>query len=170
MSQYTELQSFLPKSSLDSDSVTVAGTSQARLSSRIKVRFITKNTNPTYTNIVSQVEAVFVFGPDSSIQQAAEYAASHYPATESLPAPIFNEVSVFFSDSSPFRLTRMAVPDVGANVHSMFKEDDTMIVSNDPNIFAIQAKQTNHELAICWSSFLGFLAAIITISVWLFSP
>lgn len=151
-----------------------SGTSQARLSSRIKVRFITKNTNPTYTNIVSEVDAVYVFGPDSSIQQAAEYAASRYPATESRPAPIFNEVFVFFLGGSFLQMSRrMAVPDVGANVHSMFKEDDTMIVSNDPNIFAIQVKQTNHELAICWSSFLGFLAliaAIITISVWLFSP
>lgn len=150
-----------------------SGTSQARLSSRIKVRFITKNTNPTFTNIVSQVDAVFVFGPDSSIQQAAEYAASHYPATESLPAPIFNEVSVSFSDSSPFRLTRMAVPDVGANVHSMFKEDDIMIVSNDANIFAIQNRQGDHRAAIFGASALGFfalIAAIIAISVWLSSP
>lgn len=152
----------------------MAGTSQARLSSRIKVRFITKNTNPTYTNIVSEVDAVYVFGPDSSIQQAAEYAASNYPATESRPAPIFNEVSVFFLGGSLLQMNRrMAVPDVGANVHSMFKEDDTMIVSNDPNIFAIQVKQANHGLAIFGASFLGFLAliaAIIAICVWLSSP
>lgn len=149
-------------------------TSQARLSSRIKVRFITKNTNPTYTNIVSEVDAVFVFGPDSSIQQAAEYAASNYPATESRPAPIFNEVSVFFLGGSLLQMSRrMAVPDVGANVHSMFKEDDTMIVSNDANIDDIQVKQANHVLAIVGTSFLGLLAliaAIIAICVWLSSP
>ncbi|SGZ57273.1 CIC11C00000002412 [Sungouiella intermedia] len=104
MCQKRELQSFLPKSSLEADSPIVASSSQPRSSWRTKVRFLTKNKNPTYTNLFSSIDAVYVFEPESTIQQAAKYAASHYPESKSHPVPDFNDVWVFFSDG--FRSSR----------------------------------------------------------------
>lgn len=158
MTQEAEEKLFLPKSSLGSGSVTVADSSQRSNVFRTRVKFITKNKDPTFTNLYSQKEAVFVFDPESTVQQAAEYAASHYPASNSQSIPIFHKVWVFFSESKILTNT-MAVTDVEVNVHSMFREDDVMIVTNDANILDIQQKQAGRMVVTFFSGFGAFLIA-----------
>lgn len=134
MQQDSELQSFLPKSSFDSDTATVAGTSQGHLTTRTKVEYWTTRRN-RLINLIKKKETFFVFGPHDTVQQAAEYAAGNYPATAEVP--IFNEVFVFFKDGEK----EIPISEVNVNVHSMFTAADTMIVSNNPQIFKIQRNQ-----------------------------
>lgn len=132
MQQDTELQTFLPKSSFDSDTATVAGTtgpSRGQFTTRTKVEYWTIRRNHRFFNFPKRREAFFVFGPNDTVQEAAYHAAANYPVANDVP--IFNDVYVFFKDL----MKEIPVTDVHANVHSMFTADDTMIVSNTPKIF-----------------------------------
>lgn len=135
MQEETEFQTFLPKSSIESDTPTVAGatgTSQGHLPVRTTVKFWTSPRNPRFFRLMNSKVAFLFFDPKDSVQQAAEYAAAHHPATDE--KPIFNEVFVFYKKGN----REIAITDVNVNFHSMFPEDDTMIVSNVPNIFELQ--------------------------------
>ncbi|SGZ57142.1 CIC11C00000005792 [Sungouiella intermedia] len=129
MKDDTELDTFLPKTSLDS-STTVAANS-GRGKTRTKVQFVTVDSD----GWVKRADVVFVFDEDYTIIQAAEHAIAHFPDPES--APPFNEVCVFFQEGDGKK--RIAITDVNVNVHSMFSNIDTMIVANDRNVFKIEA-------------------------------
>jgi len=65
MTQEAEEKLFLPKSSLGSGSATVADSSQRSNVFRTRVNFIK---DPTFTDLYSQKEAVFVFDSESTVQ------------------------------------------------------------------------------------------------------
>lgn len=128
MKDGTELETFLPKTSLDSQTTVAANSPRGK--TRTKVQFVTVDSD----GWVKRADVVFVFDEDFTIIQAAEHAIAHFPNPES--APTFNEVYVFFQEGNGEK--RIAITDVNVNVHSMFSNIDTMIVANDRKVFKIE--------------------------------
>ncbi|SGZ57269.1 CIC11C00000002168 [Sungouiella intermedia] len=156
MSRDTELQSFLPKSGLDLDSATVTGSSPS-ISSRTRVIFFTKKKDLIFFNCFAQEGAVFAFPPNSTVQQAAEYAVARYPQSKSHPPPLFHNVWIFFSKSTSLDST-IAITDLGESVHSMFKDNDYMVVTNDPDVISVYQEQLKRIVLL-------FIVAVATFTV-----
>ncbi|SGZ54322.1 CIC11C00000002381 [Sungouiella intermedia] len=125
-----------------------------------KVEFMTTIDKPGFFSLIRRKQAVFYFGVDDTIEQAAEHAASNYPDTHS--PPIFKEICVFFKNPDLF-MDEIAVTDVQKKVHSIFSGNDTMIISNDPKIFEVQLKQLTRLL--CSSLLLMLLTAWVLYSL-----
>ena len=156
MSRDTELQSFLPKSGLDLDSATVTGSSPS-ISSRTRVIFFTKKKDLIFFNCCAQEGAVCAFPPNSTVQQAAEYAVARYPQSKSHPPPLFHNVWIFFSKSTSLDST-IAITDLGESVHSMFKDNDYMVVTNDPDVISVYQEQLKRIVLL-------FIVAVATFTV-----
>ncbi|SGZ53623.1 CIC11C00000003357 [Sungouiella intermedia] len=128
-----EMQYFLSKSSLENEMAMAANT---RL--RTKVQFLTVDSRKH----VKKENAVFVFNEDFTIKQAADHSVGHFKES----ALTFNDVFVFFRDSNGEE--NIPIADVNVNVHSMFSNVDTMVVTNDPNVFKIQSKAEVKDTAL----------------------
>lgn len=155
------MQSNLPKSTLESDSTNMADTSEQENSSRTLVGYVTKSTNPTYYNLVSKKEAMFIFDRNCTIRQAAKIAASHYPKSRIQSAPVFDDVWVFFPNSD-----RPAVTDLEVNFYSMFGDRKAMIVSNDPDVIEFSYKETNRILC----TIFGVIFLLVLVLTFILSP
>ncbi|SGZ56470.1 CIC11C00000003163 [Sungouiella intermedia] len=152
------VQSLLPKCSLECPPVTVGSTPQ--LTKRTKVEFMVKSVNPSFFSKVIYTNGEFAFDPDFTIQQAAKYAASNYP--QSSLAPVFSEVWGFKKAAPTYQIV---VIDSNANVHSMFREDDILIVSNVPNIKDVQRKENTNRMLLVFSPFIAFFLFMILMGV-----
>lgn len=97
---------------------------------RTKVQFLTVDSRKH----VKKENVIFVFNEDFTIKQAADHSVGHFKES----APTFNDVFVFFRDANGEE--NIPIADVNVNVHSMFSNVDTMVVSNDPNVFKIRSK------------------------------
>lgn len=162
MQQESELQTFLPKFSFESDTNTVVGTtgtSQGHFPIRTKVEYWTPSLDSLCFIVIKRRKTFFIFGPNDTIQQAAERAVANYPVGSENPK--FNEVHVFFKDS----MKEIQVTDVHSNVHSMFTADDTMIISNTPRIFKIESNKVIRWvfrlIFFCFMAF-GILGAVVS--------
>lgn len=59
--------------------------------------------------------------------------------------------------------------DVNVNVHAMFRDNDTMLVRNDPNILEIQQDQVSHRLIVTLAILLGAPALLLVVTLMLAS-
>lgn len=120
-----------------------------------------KKSKPRPWGLIKYEDGVFVFEANATIQQAAEYAASNYP--DSKEVPTFNNVWGFFKEAAP--TSQIVVIDSNANVHSMFREDDILIVSNVPNIKDVQRKEITYQILLAFSPFIAFFLFLILMGV-----
>lgn len=159
-----EMQSFLPKTSVDSDITTVAGPRVAGTSCcghrnyRIRVEFWTPKKNPGFS-LIKWNWTYFVFGEHDTVQQAAEHAAANYPSTDEVP--VFNDVYVLISGVGGVT----SVTDLHANIYSFFRENDTMIVSNSPKISELHWKEKLRFLYAFLSFLFGMLVFVVTMII-----
>ncbi|SGZ57735.1 CIC11C00000001317 [Sungouiella intermedia] len=147
MKEDSEVQPILPQYSEQYASAPVASSSQLAQPTRTKVRFMFKKSKPRPWGLIKYEDGVFVFEANATIQQAAEYAASNYP--DSKEVPTFNNVWGFFKEAAP--TSQIVVIDPNANVHSMFREDDILIVSNVPNIKNVQRMEMTYQILLALS-------------------
>ncbi|SGZ57275.1 CIC11C00000001163 [Sungouiella intermedia] len=158
MKDDTELDTFLPKTSLDS-STTVAANS-GRGKTKTKVQFVTVNGEGR----VKKADVLFIFDEDFTIEQAAEHAIAHFPDPES--APSFSEFFIFLQEGNGVK--RIAITDFNLNLHSMFSDTDTMIVANDRKVFKIEAHREGKCVCITFLVipvlFCGFIGTTIYFS------
>ena len=119
-----------------------------------------KSVNPSFFRQVIYTKGEFAFDPDFTIQQAAKYAASNYP--QSSLAPVFSEVWGFKKAAPTYQIV---VIDSNANVHSMFREDDILIVSNVPNIKDVQRMELIYQLLLILSPIIAFFLFMILMGV-----
>lgn len=166
MDHETELKCFLPKSTSKTDNTTfsegttVPGVSVLKVAARVKVEYWTAIKTPGYVPLINRKEAYFVFGPCDTVQQAANHAAANYPTTND-DEPTFKDVFVFFKDG----MKEIAVTDANANVHTMFLGDNTMIISNIPDIFEIQRKEEGRVFRSLLFVLLGIVALIAIVVI-----
>lgn len=158
-----EMQSFLPKTSLDSDTATVAGprvagTSSSGRTTRTRVEFWTPRKNPGFI-LIKRNWTYFVFGEHVTVQQAAEHAATNYPSTDEVP--VFNDVCVFLREAGQ----SITVTDVHVNFHSFFRETDTMIVSNSPRILELHWKDQMRFMCVFLSILFGVLVFVFAMII-----
>ncbi|SGZ57737.1 CIC11C00000000687 [Sungouiella intermedia] len=147
LSQYSELYASAP----------VANSSQLAQPTRTKVRFMFRKPNPRPWNLIKYGDGVFVFEANATIQQAAEHAALNY--SQSNAVPTFSNVWGFFKEAG--QTFQIVVINSNATVHSIFREEDVLIVSNVPNIRDLLRKEYTIQVLLFVSFFVAFLILVI---------
>lgn len=152
-----ELEAFLPKytPAAENDNSDICANSEsssadAELVRRTKVHFYTRLPSGS----VSSKHAVYVFGKNLTIEEAAHRAVASYPELEIMPD--FSKVCVFYSNNT-------LIPELNVSVHSMFGPDDTMTITNSPFIHEEEMKKGIRALVIFFVTLLIILFGLIAI-------
>lgn len=162
------MESFLPKIAGNnqdtSDVTTLTGFRAFERPHRVEVVYNIIYKDPTKFKTFG---AVFVFGPDTSIQEARDHAVSFFPERE--PTPDFTDIFVFFNRRQLLnRGVFFLLTDLSANVHDMFGPDTEMIISNDQQYYQ---KVQSHEVGkiVTFLKYFGSVVALFIFAVVLFN-